>query len=81
MPAEGCWEGAGEIRFMLASNVVMQVKVLTTDPPEETLGYARLRLGRVGEGEFDVDGEVSRIFPFRAQLRGRGRARQRLSRF
>lgn len=47
---------------MLASNVVMLVKVTIADGQEKTLGYARLRLGRVGEGEFNVDGEVMSQF-------------------
>lgn len=45
---------------MLASNVGMLVKFIVADDQEKTLGYARLRLGRVGEGEFNVDGEVNR---------------------
>lgn len=42
---------------MLASNVIMLVRVIT-DCPEKPFGYARLRLGTVGEGEFNLDGEV-----------------------
>lgn len=46
---------------MLASNVIILVRVLlstTADAPEKTFGFARLRLGRVGEGEFDISGEI-----------------------
>lgn len=43
---------------MLASNVSLVVRVLVAESPGRTVGYARLRLGRVGEGEFQVTGEI-----------------------
>lgn len=43
---------------MLASNIIMLVRVGFADSPGRTFGYARLGLGRVGEGEFEVAGEV-----------------------
>ena len=43
---------------MLASNVTMLVRVLVVDCPGKAVGYARLGLGRVGEGEFTVSGEI-----------------------
>lgn len=43
---------------MLASNVILLARVLVADSPGRALGYARLRLGRVGEGDFKVAGEI-----------------------
>lgn len=43
---------------MLASNVVLLARVLVADSPGRAFGYARLRLGRVGEGNFKVTGEI-----------------------
>lgn len=43
---------------MLASNVHLLVRVLVADSPGRTFGFARLRLGRVGEGDFQVAGEI-----------------------
>lgn len=43
---------------MLASSVNLLVRVLVADSPGRTFGYARLRLGRVGEGDFQVTGEI-----------------------
>lgn len=44
---------------MLASNVNLLVRVTHGDNAKRKLfGYARLRLGRVGEGEFRLTGEV-----------------------
>eukprot|EP00752_Nemacystus_decipiens_P011328 g10066.t1 len=58
VPGQRDWQGAGCIRFMLASNVHLLVRVLVADSPGRTFGFARLRLGRVGEGEFKVTGEI-----------------------
>lgn len=58
IPSEGDWHGSGCIRFMLASNVILLVRVVVADGSGRTCGYARLRLGRVGEGVFKVSGEV-----------------------
>lgn len=43
---------------MLASSVILLVRVLVADSTGKPYGYARLRLGRVGEGEFQVAGEI-----------------------
>lgn len=44
---------------MLASNVFVLARVLVADSPgRRPFGYARLRLGRVGEGDFKVTGEI-----------------------
>ena len=46
---------------MLASNVHLLVRILEEGPASSSrrvFGYARLRLGRVGEGEFRLTGEV-----------------------
>lgn len=43
---------------MLASNVVLLVRFIAHERPAKTFGYARLKLGRVGEGEFKVAGEI-----------------------
>lgn len=58
VPGESDWQGSGCVRFMLASNVNLLVRVLVADSPGRPFGYARLRLGRVGEGEFQVTGEI-----------------------
>lgn len=58
LPLEEDWHGSGCIRFMLASNVVLLVRVVVADSLATACGYARLRLGRVGEGEFTLTGEV-----------------------
>lgn len=42
---------------MLASNVNLLVRV-TQGAERKVFGYARLRLGRVGQGEFRLTGEV-----------------------
>lgn len=36
----------------------MPVRVQLADVPGRPLGYARLRLGTIGEGEFQLTGEV-----------------------
>lgn len=46
------------MRFMLASNIFLLVRVLVADSPGNVFGYARLRLGQVGEGNFQVTGEI-----------------------
>lgn len=43
---------------MLASNVTLLVRVQVADGPGKAFGYARLALGRVGEGEFTVTGDI-----------------------
>lgn len=43
---------------MLASNIFLLVRVVVANGSGQTFGYARLRLGRVGEGQFKVSGEV-----------------------
>lgn len=43
---------------MLASNVTLLARVLVADSPGRAFGHARLRLGRVGEGEFKITGEI-----------------------
>lgn len=44
---------------MLASNVNLLVRVVKgASASRRVFGYARLRLGRVGEGEFRVTGEI-----------------------
>lgn len=59
VPGERDWQGSGCVRFMLASNVILLARVLVADSPgRRAFGYARLRLGRVGEGEFKVTGEI-----------------------
>lgn len=58
VPGQSDWQGSGCIRFMLASNVSLLIRVLVADSPGKAFGYARLRLGRVGEGEFQVTGEI-----------------------
>ncbi|CAM9205957.1 unnamed protein product, partial [Scytosiphon promiscuus] len=57
-PGEGDWQGSACVRFMLASNVTLHVRVLAANSPGRVLGYARLRLGQVGEGDFQVTGEI-----------------------
>jgi len=43
---------------MLASNVTLLVRVLVADGSGRAFGYARLALGRVGEGEFTLTGDI-----------------------
>ncbi len=58
VPSERDWQGSGCVRFMLASNVTLLVRVQVADGPGKAFGYARLALGRVGEGEFTVTGDI-----------------------
>lgn len=58
VPGQSDWQGSGCVRFMLASNVNLLVRVILEESPGKAFGYARLRLGRVGEGEFQVTGEI-----------------------
>lgn len=57
-PGKEDWQGSGCVRFMLASNIILLARVLEAEPPGKVFGYARLRLGQVGEGDFQVTGEI-----------------------
>lgn len=52
------WQGEGDIQFMLASNGHLLVKVVMAGEPEATFGYARLSLMGLGEGNFELTGEI-----------------------
>ncbi|CAM9405507.1 unnamed protein product, partial [Ectocarpus sp. 4 AP-2014] len=58
IPGQEDWQGSGCVRFMLASSVILLVRVFVANSTGKPYGYARLRLGRVGEGEFQVAGEI-----------------------
>ncbi|CAM9536665.1 unnamed protein product [Chrysoparadoxa australica] len=57
-PDGGSWTGQGDIQFMLAGNSGLFCKVVILGEPEMTLGYARLGLHSLGQGEFDLTGEI-----------------------
>jgi hypothetical protein len=57
-PDGGKWEGEGSIQFMLSGNSHIFVKVAMTGETEAVFGYAKLSLLGLGEGDFELTGEI-----------------------